>query len=151
VGVRRSRKVHVADRPTGQFGTVDDVVAVVVEEREALGNRPARLGALDEPLWVYRMYRTGALKRLANSALSQREKSRLIGSLIAKVYPDRVASLARGAGADPADLLARAIAHEIGHLLMGNSRHSARGLMRAVWSREELRRNAPPTGSFQRR
>ena len=62
---------------------------------------------------------------------------------VAKVYADRVASLAHGAGADPARLLARAIAHEIGHLLLGNSRHSDRGLMRAVWSREELRRNSP--------
>ena len=62
---------------------------------------------------------------------------------VAKVYADRVASLARGAGADPAYLLARAIAHEIGHLLLGNNRHSERGLMRAVWSREELRRNSP--------
>ena len=45
-------RIHVADRPAGQFGTADYVVAVVVEEREALGNRPARLGALDEPVAI---------------------------------------------------------------------------------------------------
>jgi hypothetical protein len=60
---------------------------------------------------------------------------------VAKVYADRVAEMARDAGANRARLLARAIAHEIGHLLLGNNRHSAQGLMRAVWSREELRRN----------
>ena len=61
---------------------------------------------------------------------------------VANVYADRVAALAEGVGADRVCLLGRAIAHEIGHLLMGTSRHSARGLMRPVWSQQELRRNA---------
>lgn len=60
---------------------------------------------------------------------------------VANVYADRVAVLAGGVGADRLRLLGRAIAHEIGHLLMGTNRHSARGLMRAVWflSRERLK------------
>jgi hypothetical protein len=36
-------------------------------------------------------------------------------------------------------LLGRAMVHEVGHLLLGTSRHAAHGLMRAVWSREDLR------------
>jgi hypothetical protein len=62
---------------------------------------------------------------------------------VAKVYADRVAQLARDSGADASRLLGRTIAHELGHLLLGHTEHSRRGLMRAVWSRQELRRNAP--------
>jgi hypothetical protein len=63
------------------------------------------------------------------------------GSL-ATIYADRVARMAETAGIDPAELLGRAIAHEIGHLLLGTNRHASRGLMRAYWSAEELRRAA---------
>lgn len=62
---------------------------------------------------------------------------------VATVYADRLARLARSVGADTHRLLGQAIAHEIGHLLMGTGEHSTHGLMRAVWSRQELRRNAP--------
>ena len=62
---------------------------------------------------------------------------RRIGTL-ATIYLDRVEWLARAGSVDAGTLLARAIAHEIGHLLLGTTAHSRRGLMRAVWSREEL-------------
>ena len=57
---------------------------------------------------------------------------------LATIYVDRVESLARAGCVDASTLLARAIAHEIGHLLLGTTAHSRRGLMRRVWSREEL-------------
>lgn len=60
---------------------------------------------------------------------------------IATVYSDRVKSMAQNAGVDVALLLGRAMAHEIGHLLLGTNRHAARGLMRASWSGADLRRN----------
>ena len=66
----------------------------------------------------------------------------------ASIYADRIAVLARGADADRVGLLGRAVAHEIGHLLMGTNRHSTRGLMRAVWSQSELRRNTPLDWQF---
>jgi len=62
--------------------------------------------------------------------------------ILATVYIDRVERLAHDAGVDPATLLARAIAHEIGHVLLGTIGHSPRGLMRARWSVAELRRDA---------
>jgi hypothetical protein len=37
-----------------------------------------------------------------------------------------------------APLLGQAMAHEIGHLLLGANAHSARGIMRARWLREDL-------------
>jgi hypothetical protein len=55
------------------------------------------------------------------------------------VDPELVQKIARGAGVDFATLLGRAIAHEMGHLLLGHSQHSRDGLMRAIWSQDELR------------
>jgi hypothetical protein len=60
---------------------------------------------------------------------------------LATIYADRVAWLAGEAGADMPTLVGFAIAHEVGHLLLGTNAHSGSGLMRAVWSRAELRRN----------
>ena len=59
---------------------------------------------------------------------------------LATVYVDRVESVARGAGTDARRLLGLAIAHEIGHVLLNNNTHAPSGLMRADWSRNELRR-----------
>jgi len=61
--------------------------------------------------------------------------------VLATVYWDRVAWMAAQTGADRRALLGRAIAHELGHLLMATRAHGEGGLMRAVWSRAELRRS----------
>jgi hypothetical protein len=60
--------------------------------------------------------------------------------VLATVYVDRVKALATSAGAAVAPLLGHAIAHEIGHLLLASTEHSDHGLMRPVWSHDELRR-----------
>lgn len=57
--------------------------------------------------------------------------------VLATVFIDRVRHLAGGLGIDYRVLLGRAIAHELGHLLLGTSTHGA-GLMREIWSRDEL-------------
>jgi len=48
-------------------------------------------------------------------------------------------------------LLGRAIAHEIGHLLLGSAAHPRSGLMRATWSRDELRGLKPAHWGFSAR
>jgi hypothetical protein len=58
----------------------------------------------------------------------------------ASVYLERVAQLAREANWGFADLLGHAVAHELGHLLLGTSAHSPAGVMRARWETEDLRR-----------
>ena len=63
------------------------------------------------------------------------------GGSMATVYADRVGLMAESAGIDAAELLGRAMAHEIGHLLLGTNQHATRGLMRASWSSTDLRRN----------
>ena len=57
------------------------------------------------------------------------------------VFVDRVDWLAAGARADRAEVMGRAIAHEIGHLVLGSYANSASGLMRAIWTIAELSRN----------
>jgi hypothetical protein len=48
-------------------------------------------------------------------------------------------------------LLGRAVAHEIGHLLLGSSEHPRLGLMRALWSHDELRGLKPAHWGFSAR
>jgi hypothetical protein len=67
---------------------------------------------------------------------------------LATIYLDRVEWIAADAGIDPRVVLGRAIAHEIGHLLLGTNEHSPRGLMREVWSRRTLERNAADDWHF---
>jgi len=68
--------------------------------------------------------------------------TRLRTGSLATIYVNRVATLARRCGVDAETLLARAVAHEIGHLLLGTSAHASSGLMRAAWSQTALRRAA---------
>ena len=48
------------------------------------------------------------------------------------------------------ELLGRAMAHEIGHMLIGTPGHARFGLMRAVWASSELRRGLPFDWVFSR-
>jgi len=59
---------------------------------------------------------------------------------LSTVYVDRVESVARGSGIETRRLLGLAMAHEIGHVLLNSNSHAPAGLMRANWSRSELRR-----------
>jgi hypothetical protein len=60
---------------------------------------------------------------------------------LATVYVDQVDGMARRASTDRVAILSRAIAHEIGHLILGTTEHTRAGLMRSVWTTEELRQN----------
>ncbi len=50
-------------------------------------------------------------------------------------------------GVRPYAVLGPAIAHEIGHLLLGQQGHSPTGIMRAIWGRRDY--EAPPLGAFK--
>ena len=66
----------------------------------------------------------------------------------ATVYVDRVDWLARRAQYPRAPVLGRAIAHEIGHLILRSNAHSDNGLMREVWTAEQLVRNRREDWTF---
>ena len=68
--------------------------------------------------------------------------------VLATVYVDRVERLAHGTDGDLGTLLGRAMAHEIGHLLMGRPAHARHGLMRPRWTRAEVTRNAAADWGF---
>lgn len=61
-----------------------------------------------------------------------------VGTCTGSVFYDRVTGLAEGANATLPALLGRAMAHEIGHLLLGANSHSRTGIMRAFWSGQDL-------------
>jgi hypothetical protein len=54
------------------------------------------------------------------------------------IFYQRALDLARTGYVREQEILAAAIAHEIGHLLLGSNSHSATGIMRAKWTRDEL-------------
>jgi hypothetical protein len=61
--------------------------------------------------------------------------------ILATVYYETVSAIARSSGLVTSQLLGRAIAHEVGHLLLPGAGHSPSGLMRAPWAYEELMEN----------
>ena len=67
---------------------------------------------------------------------------------LSTVYVDRVDWLASTGKAVRAEVLGRAITHEIGHQLLGSNDHPARGLMRETWTAEELTRNRAEDWQF---
>jgi hypothetical protein len=70
--------------------------------------------------------------------------------VLATVYVDRVERLAHSSNGDLGMLLGRAMAHEIGHLLMGRAGHASHGLMRPRWTKAEVARNATIDWRFDR-
>jgi hypothetical protein len=67
---------------------------------------------------------------------------------MATVFHHQIAVVARRTGVARSELLGRALAHEVGHLLLGGRGHSRTGIMRAVWTDEELARDRPEDWLF---
>jgi hypothetical protein len=67
---------------------------------------------------------------------------------MATVFHDQVDAVARRTGVARSELLGRALAHEVGHLLLGVLGHSRSGIMRAVWTDDELTRDRPEDWVF---
>ena len=78
------------------------------------------------------------------------DRNRQSGVLIT-LDPELIRSIAQKAQSDGATLLGRAIAHELGHLLLGLGAHPRSGLMRAFWSTEEIRGLRPADWQFSGR
>jgi len=82
----------------------------------------------------------GATRAVPSATLGTARVDGTIGYL-ATVFGDRVRALAAQARFDTGVLLGRAIAHEIGHLLIGNPAHARDGLMRGRWTVDQLQRD----------
>jgi hypothetical protein len=95
--------------------------------------------------------------RLVEGAAKDRDKRPLgqplldpgTGSgVLATVFMNRVDRFAEVAQYSRSIVLGRAIAHEIGHLILGTASHSESGLMREVWTVEQLLQNRPEDWQF---
>jgi hypothetical protein len=64
------------------------------------------------------------------------------------IYCDRVLRSAHEREQDVARLLAYAMAHEMGHLLLGAAAHSPSGIMRSAWDGDDLRHIASGSMGF---
>ena len=73
---------------------------------------------------------------------------RMRGGVLATIYLDRAEWIAADAGVPASLVVGRAIAHEVGHLLLGTREHSATGLMRAIWLRQTFEQNRPDDWLF---
>lgn len=69
-------------------------------------------------------------------------------SAMATIFHDRVRNVAFRFRVDHGELLGRAMAHEIGHLLLRAPGHGSSGLMRAEWTGAELASNRPDDWLF---
>lgn len=81
---------------------------------------------------------------LGSSLLNHTNRS----GVLVTIDPGQAYAVALDAGAAAPAVLGRAIAHELGHLLLGTSQHSPSGLMRRLWSQRELRDNYPQDWTF---
>lgn len=70
---------------------------------------------------------------------------------LATIFTERVQRAAAQARANVDVLLGRAVAHELGHLLLRSHAHSDHGLMREVWTDGELFRNRADDWVFSSR
>lgn len=95
-----------------------------------------------------RIVREGVLRPERSVTLGAAVVDPRVGGVLATVYFDRVAQLARKTGSDAGVLLGRAVAHELGHLLMRTTVHPRCGLMRPDWTQSELRRNRAVDWAF---
>jgi len=91
-------------------------------------------------------YWTDLLLRVIPAATTDRSNNSLgfslpspEGGLMAVIFYDRVEELANAKVAGAGQILGHAVAHEIGHLLLGSIIHSSSGLMSSPWSREDLK------------
>ena len=84
-------------------------------------------------------YETGDL-RLSEKQVMGASVRTAGGNLVAYAFYHRVRDLAHRYDVSTGQVLACAIAHELGHLLLPVRGHSADGLMRACWSRNEFQR-----------
>ena len=67
---------------------------------------------------------------------------------MATIFHDQIEAVARRTGVNRERLLGRALAHEVGHLLLREMGHSRSGLMRAVWTDAELTSNRREDWTF---
>ena len=96
---------------------------------------------------MIRIAEAGSGSDPASLGFSYVDVDRRAGTL-ATIFVDRVHALASQARVDEGELLGRAMAHEMAHLLLGTHDHNRVGLMRGTWTTIELAKNRPIDWQF---
>jgi hypothetical protein len=116
-----------------------DLMLRLVDRTPATGERighPNAAAALGAPVVA-----------LGESMLDREQRGGVL--MTVDLFPVR--AVAARASTSLSMLLGRAVAHEIGHLLLGSAEHPQLGLMRALWSHDELRGLKPAHWGFSAR
>jgi hypothetical protein len=155
ITVRVYDYAHVLPRTLGQSeGEASRILRAVGVEMEWVDcptsvEEAAKYPACEPPLGTLAVDLRILPPSMAARVRSSREElglalpSAKVGSASAAwVFFQRVEQLADSKDADQAQILGHAMAHEIGHLLLGQNRHSNRGIMRANWDRAVLQEAA---------
>jgi hypothetical protein len=78
------------------------------------------------------------LPQAAKTIKMERAGESLLSVRMANIYWNRVREKAKSMQVEVERLLAHAVAHEVGHLLLGSNSHSPSGIMVGKWSRQDL-------------
>jgi len=113
-----------------------DVPIFSLQSRSIPPDEPA-LGPTDVFLRIVPSSSAGPLNKSQESLGCALPSSKQRVASDAWVFSDRVEKVAAQAIASRDQILAAAMAHEIGHLLLGLNPHSVEGVMRGDWRREE--------------
>lgn len=98
-------------------------------------------GTADHPALVLRILPRAMAERMARDKASlgfAQNGDAATPGYVANVFYHRVEGLAVDLGGARAVILGYALAHEIGHLLLGTTSHAPQGIMRAQWTEKEF-------------
>ena len=118
------------------------------QDAKAPADAPSRCSAPVGSDLVLRLQRAPATNRERFTSLGFALVTAEALPFLATVYADLAEGVAKRAGVPSRTVLGRAIAHEIGHLLLNENDHPKDGLMRAAWSQAELRKKNSDAWQF---
>jgi hypothetical protein len=113
------------------------VEAIIVDCSAKPAATPCKLGLGEGELVlrIHRLPKDGA--HTLGDAIVRGESG---PNTIATVYATAVAERARRTGGNLATIIGRVSAHELGHLLLGNTLHASHGLMQPSWNLQRVDR-----------
>jgi len=136
-GLLSAASIEADWRFCGESGLGDPAPEIVCDQLLAAGEKVVRIIRGPRPP-----------RKLIPEPLGEAtiDPARAVGTL-ATVYYDRVVARAQIAEVDVDLLFGRVMAHELGHLLLGTTGHSPSGLMRRLWTVDQLRMG--PRGDWE--
>jgi len=103
-------------------------------------NQPLSEDTLDQIDYVLRMLPHSRAKLKDNALGEALTCAPSAAACFANVFYNRVQQRTNAEKISLAQVLGHAMAHEVGHLLLGSNSHSSRGIMRAIWSAADIQR-----------